>query len=205
MIDKARQAMIRDLLQTGANHNYVSKLTGVEVKFVERIADGSYVHVHTTPSRIRQAERERELTRRRKYPRGFRPALRRFPELQGKTDRQRILLLAEHGLSASKIARHLMKRHSAKVIQDYARRELGPAVRNVNNSTENRLGVYMTGLITVVMEDAFGKNRFQCELCLDPVPGGCLIHHTKYEGATIYDLMFICGSCNLSRANVGLS
>lgn len=31
------------------------------------------------------------------------------------------------------------------------------------------------------------------------------IHHTKYEGATIYDLAFLCRKCNTSPRNVGLS
>lgn len=33
----------------------------------------------------------------------------------------------------------------------------------------------------------------------------CDIHHTKYEGATIYDLEFICRRCNTSRRNIGLA
>ena len=30
------------------------------------------------------------------------------------------------------------------------------------------------------------------------------VHHTKYEGATLYDLEFVCRRCNLAPRNVGL-
>lgn len=46
-----------------------------------------------------------------------------------------------------------------------------------------------------------GKRLDKCEQCgvtdkkLD-------IHHTKYDGATVYDLQLVCRSCNLSAPNL---
>lgn len=48
-----------------------------------------------------------------------------------------------------------------------------------------------------------GKSTNICEQCgitdkkLD-------IHHTKYDGATVYDLQLVCRSCNLKADNKGL-
>lgn len=51
-----------------------------------------------------------------------------------------------------------------------------------------------------------GKDLSKCEFCeveLDRSTGQ--IHHTKYEGATIDDLRWICVSCNLQPENIGLT
>ena len=41
-----------------------------------------------------------------------------------------------------------------------------------------------------------------CELCGKRIPEGKhQLHHTKYEGATIYDLKIVCCSCNLKQEN----
>ncbi len=48
-----------------------------------------------------------------------------------------------------------------------------------------------------------GKDLNKCEQCgvtdkkLD-------IHHTKYDGATVYDLQLVCRSCNLTGVNRSL-
>ena len=45
-----------------------------------------------------------------------------------------------------------------------------------------------------------GKDFNKCEQC--GVTGKKLdIHHTKYDGATVYDLQLVCRSCNLSSDN----
>ena len=44
------------------------------------------------------------------------------------------------------------------------------------------------------------KDLKTCELC--GITGVRLdIHHTKYEGATVYDLQLVCRSCNLKAEN----
>lgn len=48
-----------------------------------------------------------------------------------------------------------------------------------------------------------GKSFTRCEQCgieTDKLE----IHHTKYEGATVYDLQLLCRSCNLSGRNLYL-
>lgn len=45
-----------------------------------------------------------------------------------------------------------------------------------------------------------GKDMNTCEQCgITDIPLD--IHHTKYDGATVYDLQLICRSCNLSKRN----
>lgn len=43
------------------------------------------------------------------------------------------------------------------------------------------------------------KRCFQCGIVTD-----CVIHHTRYKGATVKDLQYICQRCNLHPRNVGL-
>ncbi len=58
-------------------------------------------------------------------------------------------------------------------------------------------------LIRHLMVNNLHKDPESCEMC------GCrykaLIHHPRYEGATLYDLMFICARCNNNKANKGLT
>lgn len=50
-----------------------------------------------------------------------------------------------------------------------------------------------------------GRFKGKCEDCQrDLLRKDAKIHHTKYEGATINDLMIICQSCNLKPENKGL-
>lgn len=50
-----------------------------------------------------------------------------------------------------------------------------------------------------------GRNFEQCELCPTSIPKGKFsLHHTRYEGATYYDLRIVCQKCNHAPANVGL-
>jgi hypothetical protein len=51
-----------------------------------------------------------------------------------------------------------------------------------------------------------GRDFNQCELCPVYIPDGKYeIHHTKYEGATYYDLRIVCSSCNHKPENCLLS
>lgn len=49
-----------------------------------------------------------------------------------------------------------------------------------------------------------GLDPYLCSDCGRKVNTKCDIHHTKYEGATIYDLEFVCRRCNTAPRNVGL-
>lgn len=133
------------------------------------------------------------------------PATRPFPFLAPEmTDGERIIILTNHGLSAQKIRKYLHNPTlSAKAINKYVLKKLGPAPKG-NSSVEHQIS---TSFMPYVIEalTRLGKDRYTCEICLEPVPKGCIVHHIKYEGATVYDLMYVCGSCNLSRANKGLA
>lgn len=56
--------------------------------------------------------------------------------------------------------------------------------------------------IRQLMIHRLGKDPNLCELC--GRVGKMDIHHTKYVGATLYDLVFACRSCNLQPQNKGL-
>ena len=50
-----------------------------------------------------------------------------------------------------------------------------------------------------------GKDYTRCELCqakLSRKSGE--VHHTKYVGATLKDLVWVCHSCNMRQENIGL-
>lgn len=51
-----------------------------------------------------------------------------------------------------------------------------------------------------------GRDFSKCEYCSKYIPNNRYeIHHTKYDGATYYDLMIVCASCNRIPVNVGLA
>jgi 5-methylcytosine-specific restriction endonuclease McrA len=52
---------------------------------------------------------------------------------------------------------------------------------------------------------ARGLDPFTCTLCRKPTHQKCDIHHTKYQGATINDLVFACRKCNTQQENRGLA
>lgn len=49
-----------------------------------------------------------------------------------------------------------------------------------------------------------GKDLNKCEQC-GSTEKKLDIHHTKYDGATVYDLQLVCRSCNLSLDNLSLA
>jgi hypothetical protein len=63
---------------------------------------------------------------------------------------------------------------------------------------------YLRWIILAMMKRE-GRNFTQCELCTVRIPKGHHeIHHTKYEGATYYDLRIVCRSCNKLPTNMNL-
>lgn len=48
-----------------------------------------------------------------------------------------------------------------------------------------------------------GRDFSKCELCKKKIKRFDL-HHTKYEGATIHDLLIVCHGCNAKSENRGL-
>ena len=59
--------------------------------------------------------------------------------------------------------------------------------------------------LVIATLEKIGKKFDKCEQCGNPIPKGKFeIHHTKYEGATIYDLQVVCHKCNTKSENRGL-
>lgn len=57
----------------------------------------------------------------------------------------------------------------------------------------------------VAIFDMWGKDWHKCELCRKRITGQRgELHHTKYEGATIYDLLIVCHGCNMKEPNLRL-
>jgi 5-methylcytosine-specific restriction endonuclease McrA len=56
--------------------------------------------------------------------------------------------------------------------------------------------------IRQLMIHRLGKDPNLCELC--GKVGKMDIHHAKYDGATLYDLVFACRRCNTQAENRGL-
>lgn len=104
-------------------------------------------------------------------------------------------------MSAAKIKQRLGLTITVRSIQRVAERHVGKTT-GINNSTANQIPLTMRPYVDWCLGQ-LGKDPNICGICEDIAR--CDIHHTKYEGATIYDLMYVCRSCNLARANKGLS
>lgn len=59
-------------------------------------------------------------------------------------------------------------------------------------------------IVLQLMTEYRGLDPYTCMQCKRPQVKRCDIHHTKYDGATLYDLEFVCRRCNTSPRNVGL-
>lgn len=68
----------------------------------------------------------------------------------------------------------------------------------------NSIGRHFRNLLANMMVRD-GRNLEECEQCFSEIPEGKYqLHHTKYEGATYYDLQIVCQRCNLQTENLCL-
>lgn len=177
--------------EDGAGVEYIARVVSEPVERVQAVIDGNLDRLDPTAPP-------------RSNPERLVPVTRPFPELtDSMTDGNRIIVLTKHGLSAVKIRRYLKSTYTNDQITRYVRRKLGPRRAGNTSMQIDWIPVSFMPYIHYCLEH-IGKDRYRCELCLDQVPKGCVVHHTKYEGATIYDLMYLCQSCNLARENTGL-
>lgn len=114
-----------------------------------------------------------------------------------------IVRLTKLGLSAPKIRDRMGLAVSSHRVNTIARRHLGP-MRKGNNSKAYQIAPSFMPYVKEALR-RLGKDSTTCEICEDKPKRGCVVHHTKYEGVTVYDLMYICTSCNLARENKGLN
>ncbi|NQD41435.1 hypothetical protein [Glutamicibacter halophytocola] len=183
----------QELIDNYANDNYINAVLGLSLEAIKEARQGIFGDEF-----IEHEDRKVETAKTM-----LTPVTRPFPKLTpDMSDTEKIVILAKHGLSAHKIQPYLSTPIDKAVISRNLKKVLGP-VSKESSSKEN--AIHPSFMVYVVEAlDRLGKDRYTCEICLDPVPKGCVVHHTKYEGATVYDLMYICQSCNLSRTNRGL-
>lgn len=114
-----------------------------------------------------------------------------------------VIALLGRGMSARKVKSRFGLTMPIHHIDRLAREVYGPMRRGGNGATYaiggNTFSLYVREAL-----NQLGKDPYFCEICEEPQAKRCVIHHTKYAGATLYDLKYICQSCNLSRMNVGL-
>lgn len=123
---------------------------------------------------------------------------RAYPRLTGN---ETVEQLIQRGLSAKKIKARLGTDVTERQINRYGMKLLGPVEQNL--STEyalNELRPYIEACL-----EWLGRDPFWCECCEETQAKKCVIHHTRYAGCTLYDLAYICQSCNLARGNLGLN
>lgn len=74
------------------------------------------------------------------------------------------------------------------------------------NSHIYQLGNMRPYIVHMLEQEGRISDYMACEECLKPIDGNKWeIHHTKYAGATYYDLLVVCLSCNRIEANCGLN
>lgn len=132
---------------------------------------------------------------------------RRTQKPLSERDRQ-IIDLTLTGISAKKIKERLNLGITVRSIQRVREKRLGKK-RSPNTEVKfvskyNQIDPRIRPHVEYCLEQ-LGKNPYVCEICEERQFRKCDIHHTKYENATIYDLQWVCRSCNLSFANTGLA
>lgn len=186
---------LQQLLDNHANDSYINQCLGLSLETIADARLGIYGSELGPPIQPPTPEPAPAKT--------LVPVTMPFPVLDDKDDLDRIIMLTKHGLSVRKIQKHLTAPLSERQINLYVNKKLGPR-RTGNSSIANWISPSFKPYAVEGLK-RLGKDPRTCELCLEFVRGGCIIHHTKYEGATLYDLMYICTSCNLSRENKGLT
>lgn len=63
---------------------------------------------------------------------------------------------------------------------------------------------FMRNYLKPILVQKIGLNPKKCAECNIKMKRDGYIHHTKYEKATIYDLVFVCPRCNAQPHNLGL-
>lgn len=113
-----------------------------------------------------------------------------------------IIDLTKQGLSAHKVRDRLGLSCSVRQVQRVARKAVQTG--SAANSTLYQFPLMMRDYIEWCLEQR-GLDEHVCGICGERQAKKCDIHHTKYEGATVYDLMYVCRSCNCARVNCGLA
>lgn len=204
--DKVRQLHADDM-----NDEYIARLLCIDVAAVRAaLSDPRYKYPEPAPrpkyppKKLTRRQWQRQHVKNLVADRVKRDAAVRKQVLADIPERHKAMVgLVLDGLSARKIQERLKIPHTDKWVSNLMRNYLGP-VERTTNSYDNQIHPNMRPYIHSCLEQR-GKDRYTCERCGDHQTESCEIHHTKYEGATIYDLQYVCRSCNLARAGQGIS
>ena len=113
-----------------------------------------------------------------------------------------IIRMYNEGKRTSHIAQYagITPRQVQRIIRD----RVGPMPKGPGKSTDYQLA-NLRGMIVQLLEDV-GRDFTVCEQCNEDIPEGKFdLHHTKYDGAALNDIIIVCRACNLSRVNRYLS
>lgn len=107
------------------------------------------------------------------------------------------------GWSAERIKEHLELDVSVRQIQRIGA-EFGS--RRLRTSNRLRMDDYISPLREIIIQLMIqrGDDPHVCALCGKRDGKQMTIHHKRYEGATLADLVFACMQCQLQWANRGL-
>jgi hypothetical protein len=118
-----------------------------------------------------------------------------------------IVELAKRGHSAADIKRQLDLPITTRQIQRIVAPHRPPGYRR-GSPTRIEADLYSKGSvfrdIVVQLMIELGHNPKICHFCRKPSYKPLGIHHLRYQGATIRDLVFCCQKCNLRSDNIGL-
>jgi hypothetical protein len=120
-------------------------------------------------------------------------------------NRKEIVELWNDGKSARQIVEELDLPITVRQVQRIGA-ELGN--RKLRASGRLRADQDFVSLFRPIIEPLMiknGQDPHKCALCGKESEEKLTIHHTKYAGATIYDLVFACWSCQHLASNHGLA
>ena len=125
-------------------------------------------------------------------------------------DYKEIIELWNYGYSASRIKEKLgldiTVRHIQRIGADQGNRS--QRYSELQSGWNEDDHYFVSGIYRSIIEQLMVKNGqdpYTCTLCGKQTTKKMTIHHTKYEGATIYDLVFACWSCQHQFSNHGLA
>lgn len=125
-------------------------------------------------------------------------------KLYDQTKVEEILRLSRHGLSASKIRLKLTLPIGTRQVQRLIADHRGPVPKDSGRQHMDEFGSGAFRSIVEQLMVARGLDPHVCGICKVRQLRKCDIHHLKYDGATIEDVIFACRSCNLAREQKGL-
>src|SRR5918911_3820091 len=109
-------------------------------------------------------------------------------------DRYPIIELWNQGVAASRIVEKLDLDVSVRQVQRVGEKYGDSSLRAKGRLAAGEWGSQFKDIVLQMMIDR-GDNPKLCALCGKKSDKQMTIHHTRYAGATLADLVFACGSC----------